>query len=178
MRLFVAAELSGAVRKSIADYIHDISPLWEGVRWEREHKLHITLKFLGNVEHSVAKSASAIVGNITKEHSVMNMRSTGLGGFPNLKRPRVLYIGLSENQHLAKLHSDLENGLEQAGFEKEKRIFTPHVTIGRVKNRALIKGDIITMDEVEFDITNIAVVESKLSNSGSEYTNLAQFNLE
>ena len=174
MRLFIAALIPDKIQNKLANYIHSLRNNMDGVKWERPQKLHLTLKFLGEVEESDLTEISNLVEKIVEPYSPFKMSITDFGGFPSLQNPRVLYIGLSQNKELSKLHDKLDDGLSQIGFEKESRKFIPHITIGRVKKRMSIK-DVPRISKVDFNISQVGVVKSELRPEGSLYTPLKVF---
>lgn len=177
MRIFIAALLPEDIKILMYDYIRVLKPLCEGVRWEKREKLHVTLKFLGEVEESTTEKVSASIGRLAADCSPFDMDILQLGGFPNLRYPRVLFVGLSENEGLRELQHKIEEELETLGFEKERRRFTPHVTIGRIKSRLKIKGPLPLPEKSPFVISEIGVINSKLGREGSVYTPFNLFRL-
>ena len=177
MRLFVAALLPEDVKKRIGEYIETIRPHFEGVRWEKAEKLHLTLKFLGSVEDTKAPGIGSIIGNLSQLYAPFETALTSAGGFPDLKHARVLYVGLSGNPGLSSLKTNIEETLEPLGFEKEKRPFTPHVTIGRVKNRMRVRESFPEPELYEFRIDEVGLIKSDTRREGSVYTPLYIFRL-
>lgn len=169
MRLFIAALLPREIQAGIDEYIKTIRPHCEGVKWERREKLHITLKFLGNVEDSKAKQISSVLSGIVDHNSSLSMEIQRFGGFPVLSNPRVIFVGLSDNPSLSEIHEAINDELEPLGFEKERRKFVPHVTIGRIKSKMRVKGTIPPPARVHFEITEIALMRSVTGREGSKY---------
>jgi len=168
MRLFIAALLPEEIKKQLTESINSLKHEVDGVKWERPEKLHITLKFLGDVEESKLDSIDDLLIKLSSAYSSFNLSLTDFGGFPNLKKPRILYVGLSTNSLLSKLVSELEEELSVLGFEKESRKFIPHITLGRVKKKINIQySPQITKNS--FKVTQIGLIKSKLSSSGSVY---------
>lgn len=159
------------------DYVAALKPFCEGVRWEKGEKLHVTLKFLGDVEERTAEKVSSVISRLAADYPPFEMEVLQLGGFPNLGSPRVLFIALSENEGLRELQGRIEEELEILGFEREGRRFTPHVTIGRVKSRLRIGESLPLPEKSSFVISEIGVIRSELSRTGSVYTPVALFGL-
>lgn len=147
------------------------------VKWEKQEKLHITLKFLGETEEKLANEISDIVGGLAQKYSPFSTSVTNIGGFPGLDNPRVLYIGLSPNEQLSLFQNELETALEPLGFAREKRRFIPHVTIGRVRKRFSIKAPVPMPEKIGFEISSIGVIKSELKPGGSVYSPLSVFTL-
>jgi 2'-5' RNA ligase len=177
LRLFIAALLPEEIKARIDEYIRVVKPRCEGVKWENHDKLHVTLKFLGNVEDSMAEQVSSAVGSLVRDYSPFEMDVLNFGGFPDLRTPRVLVIGLSENPGLSSLQDRIEGELEPLGFSREARKFIPHVTIGRIKSRLRIKEPLPIPDKCKFTIDEVGVIKSETRRDGSVYTPLNLFRL-
>lgn len=175
--MFVAALLPEEIKELINEYVGALKPLCEGVRWERCEKLHVTLKFLGDVEELQTDKLTAAIGKLIPDFSPFELKIEKLGGFPNLRNPRVLYIGLSENDELRAFQEKIEQKLGALGFVNERRRFTPHVTVGRVRRRLKLKKPLPVSESVSFKIDKIGIMKSELSNEGSVYTPLSLFTL-
>ena len=181
MRLFVAIEIAPEIRERIADFVSSIKPSLTNVRWSRPEGLHITLKFLGNVSDEKLAAIKTQLQTIKASQFSLTVRDTGV--FPNAKSPRVLWLGLDAPPALAQLASQVDAALDSLGFEREKRAFTPHITLARFKDRggkinvnaalsSVPKAGFGTMTATEFHL-----YESKLSPQGSRYSKLASFPL-
>ncbi len=177
MRLFIAALLPDEVKSALAGYIASLRKVTEGVRWEKEEKLHVTLKFLGEVDETTAEAVAFVTGSLARNYAPFEMSTGNLGGFPDLQRPRILYAGLSENPGLSALQGEIDEGLEPHGFERETRRFIPHVTIARLSGRMRITGPLPIPEKVRFTISEISVVRSVLGRAGSTYTPVHTFTL-
>lgn len=149
----------------------------EGVRWEKAEKLHVTLKFLGSVEDAKAPEIGSIIGELCGGYSPFDTALSSAGGFPDLKHPRVIYVGLSGNPGLLSLQTSIEEALEPLGFESETRPFIPHVTIGRIKSRLRIREPLPDPEPYEFAIDEIGLIKSQTNRDGSVYTPLHIFHL-
>ncbi len=101
-----------------------------GIRWVAQENLHFTLKFLGSVEDKKIAPLMQALGQALRLAPSFSLMGKGIGVFPNLKRARVLWIGL-QGQGLHRLAEEVETALEPLGFPREKRDFAPHLTIGR-----------------------------------------------
>ncbi len=176
MRLFIAALMPDYIQYKLANYIHSLRNNIDGVKWERSQKLHVTLKFLGDVKEPDLNEISNLVEKVVEPYSPFKMSISDFGSFPSLQNPRVLYVGLSKNKELSKFQNKLDDGLSQIGFEKEERKFVPHITIGRVKQRMSIK-DVPRISKAAFDINQIGIIKSELKPEGSLYTPLKLFTL-
>lgn len=177
MRIFIAALIPEEIKLKMKRYVDEIKPFWGGVKWEGYEKLHVTLKFLGEVEESEVNKIEKVVEKIVKSDSPFNMEVARFGGFPNLRNPRVLFIGLSQNEGLAKLQGEIEEELGALGFKKENRPFLPHITIGRIKGKSKLTGSLPVPERLPFFVSEIAVMRSVLRPEGSKYTPVSVFRL-
>lgn len=134
VRLFIALNLPGEVR----DALHaGAAPLREavpcGIGWVKPEGLHLTLKFLGDVEEARVPAIVEAVRTVAAAHPVPRLVVQGVGAFPSLARPRVVWAGVEATPRLELLQHDAEGTLARLGFEVEGRPFRPHVTLGRVR---------------------------------------------
>ena len=138
VRAFVALKLAPPVEAAVADFIAALRVAsdapGDGVRWTRRDKLHLTLRFLGDrvAASSLERLAGALeeIANATADFEIA---VRGLGAFPDLSRPRVIWIAL-ESAELAAVAARIERAAVGAGFAPERRAFTPHLTIARMRN--------------------------------------------
>ncbi|MCI0482364.1 MAG: RNA 2',3'-cyclic phosphodiesterase [Candidatus Dadabacteria bacterium] len=170
MRLFIAALLPDEIRARMDEYIGALESRCEGVKWEKRDKLHVTLKFLGGVDDSNVPEITSVIGGLVRNYSPFETSISGFGGFPDMRSPRILYIGLSENPELSSLQESIDEALEPLGFPRETREFLPHVTIGRIKSRLRINEPFPIPENCKFTIDEIAVVKSETRRDGSVYT--------
>lgn len=177
MRLFIAALIPDSIKNKLYNYIHSLRNNIDGVKWEKPEKLHVTLKFLGDVEEAKVQDISTLLEFLVKEYSPFKINLLEFGGFPNLNNPRVLYVGLSQNKELSRFNGQLDDALSKIGFKKENRRFIPHITIGRVKKRISIK-EAPGISTTPFEITQVGIIKSELTSEGSAYTPLRVFNLD
>lgn len=137
LRAFIAMELSPLIHQKLDQIIQilislDVSP----VRWVPAHNIHITLKFLGDVTGQQINDLSTALQKEMPLHHPFEIHVGGLGAFPNSKRARVLWVGLQAPPELAQLQNRVETITAQMGFPKEERRFSPHLTLGRVNQKA------------------------------------------
>jgi 2'-5' RNA ligase len=187
VRLFVALEIPAAVRDNLAAQINELrdlpAPLAEGrLRWVRPENLHVTLKFIGEVEAAKLdgiRSALTAIGL----NAPVDLDFRGLGFFPDEKYPRVLWVGLRASGNLPVLASDIDRALEGQGIARDERAFTPHLTLARFEPRGFDEKLRIAIQQNSgrefgaFEAREFHLIESKLKPSGAEYTSLAAFPL-
>ena len=177
MRLFIAALLPQEIQRQLSLYISTLKQAVDGVKWEKPEKLHVTLKFLGDVEQNRIKEISSLLFRATQNCASFQLSTTLFGTFPNLRNPKVLYAGLSQDKMMANFQSSIEVGLSELGFESDNRKFMPHVTLGRVKKR-IVLHNIPILEKKKFNITEIGLIRSELRPEGSVYTSVEIFKLE
>ena len=134
-RLFLAVPLGQEVQQLVA---HEIATLGEEgwpVRWAQPETSHLTLHFLGETEPERAELVRLALPQVIGAHSPFELRTAGLGVFPNFRRPRVLWLGLHGPVHrLGALQQDVVATLRRLGFAVGDEPYHPHITLGRVRN--------------------------------------------
>jgi 2'-5' RNA ligase len=179
IRTFICFNLPHSVKENLAQLQAELKKLGRGVRWSRPEGMHLTLKFLGDVDESKIPAISDAVEIASKESPACQIQIAGTGAFPNLNRPRVYWVGVHETSGaLEDLQARIENELARLGFPKEKRKFSPHLTLGRVKFQDGIGAtsaalEMKVLPSMTFLATEIIVMKSQLSPHGSRYTPLA-----
>ncbi len=146
------------------------------MKWVKPENLHLTLKFLGETEESMIKKLDNSLQNISLKIQKFMIQLKQLGVFPNLYRPRIIWVGISTGQNgLADLAQSIENETSQLGFDKENREFKPHMTIGRVRTPRYIDKLVIKLDKYkehffgEQEVEKISLMQSILKPTGPEY---------
>ena len=140
VRAFVAVRMSESVEESVAETIDELRHPNDGVRWVPRANLHITLKFLGpSVDSHRLQQLTAGLRQLAAKTAPFELAAAGLGAFPDLEHPRAIWVGLHnvESGALSALAARLETVAAEHGFEREKRRWSGHLTIGRVGDRRL-----------------------------------------
>jgi 2'-5' RNA ligase len=148
--------------------------------WVREPMLHFTLKFLGEQSEERVSALRDAMTDASARHRAIALQLGGIGGFPNLRRPRVVWMGVAPEPRLELLHHDVEVACERIGFLLEGRAFRPHLTLARVRERpddevlrALSRAaKTVTLQETTM-VDSIDLMQSELSTTGARYTMLA-----
>ena len=138
IRSFIAIELSDELKTWLDESMDKLSRSVRGVRWVRTGNMHLTVRFLGNIEESLVPEIGAGIEKIAGEMREFELDFGGVGGFPNLRHPRVLWIGVQggEAQPLRRVHEAVELMLEPLGIKREaKKRFHPHLTLGRARGQ-------------------------------------------
>lgn len=183
IRAFLAVALESQVIAKIGDVIERLKPEIPGVRWVPIDKLHVTLKFLGDIDEALVESIGAALNRQLRLFPRCTINAKGLGVFPGLKRPRILWVGLAGSQ-LVSLALKIESALEPMGFVPEARAFTPHLTIGRWRQSATAPQSLAqqlnqwqTYDFGPSRIDHVKLIQSVLNPDGASYSELTVIRL-
>lgn len=183
MRVFIAIELPVEIKTELATLQNELRQARADVSWTKPENFHLTLKFLGEVAEPQIADITNACGDAAASVSAFSLRLQNTGVFPNLKQPKVLWVGLTgEDNALQQLHRQVEEHLQALGFAKEARAFKPHLTLGRVKSltniaAATAKLLMYPLPEVSFQAHELIVMQSQLHSAGSIYTPLARCGL-
>lgn len=182
-RAFIAVDLPVPIQESIEKQTARMRQALgdELVRWVPVSNMHLTLKFLGNVAATHVDFLKQMLTQIADVHSPFDLQVSGIGSFPNLKRPRVLWVGILAPAGLASLQRSIEAGVTRLGYEKDERPFSPHLTLGRVRQTVDTKslqliGDSLTRTQLgnigTARVNSVHLYKSDLHSDGSVYTKL------
>jgi 2'-5' RNA ligase len=191
MRLFVAIDLDDPIRQRILRFIEGVCGFAPEARWVSPASLHITLKFIGESEKLEAIKKK--LGEVQAQQTQISFRGTGF--FPTPRAPRVFWIGVEADEHLARTAHSIDEALLPLGVEKEERAFTPHLTLARSGSgnprRAHTDGPNRKFQRLQEQLARITppdfgtmtahqffLYQSKTAPSGAVYTRLAQFELQ
>ena len=189
LRAFIAVEIPHTLRQAIRDNTDSLRrALGDSlVRWVPCDNLHVTLKFLGDISSAnvgmLADMLTAEAGRVPP----FPIRISGLGSFPTPKRARVLWVGLHAPAGLAALQHGIESAAAKLGYEAQERPFSPHLTIGRVRQQATASdGQSIRQalertqvgDLGETDVSSVHLYKSDLNRNGAVYTRLFSAHLK
>lgn len=182
LRAFIAVELPAEIQQKVYKETSNFRKgLDSFVRWAPSHNMHLTLKFLGDVSASSVEFLIQMLRNEADNVPCFNFQLTGIGSFPSLRQPRVIYIGIQAPAALDALQRGIEAASRRLGYESEERPFSAHLTLGRVKQHiAAIDQQKIrrAIEGTQVDLLGIARVDSvhlyksELKPGGSVYTRL------
>jgi 2'-5' RNA ligase len=176
MRTFIAVDTPENIKRKMTDVQSELKQSEADFKWETSNKFHITIKFLGEVKETMIDDIIGIIQEISSNFPPFPLQYEKVGSFPNLKNPRVIWIGCRDiSQNLSKIKHMLDGELKQFGFEAEERAFHPHITLGRVKSQRGIKNLIPIIENLTFksevvECRQILIMKSTLKPSGSEYS--------
>lgn len=159
--------------------LRELNEMGRAVRAMAPDNLHLTLKFLGDVPLEQTASIAAAIEEAVSTTATFTAELQGLGAFPHLGRPTVVWAGLAEPEAMSQLAERIETALGPLGFSRERRPFHPHVTIGRINSRPppALRQLVEQHAATAFGPSAVETVElyqSELSSSGPRYTVLAR----
>jgi 2'-5' RNA ligase len=184
VRAFVAVRMSEQVEDSVAKTIDELRRPDDGIRWVQRANLHITLKFLGAaVDSHRLQQLTAGMRQLATRTAPFEVAAAGIGAFPNLEHPRAIWVGLHnvESGALAALAARLETVAAEYGFEREKRRWSGHLTIGRVRGDSIedkTRDALNVVRDRNFGVSkieSITVYRSHLGPNAATYEALATF---
>jgi RNA 2',3'-cyclic 3'-phosphodiesterase len=133
MRVFVALNLPPAVRRGLAASLEPLRQRQLPVRWTPEESLHLTLKFLGDIEGTEVPRLRDTLHAVAVDHAPLTLSISGIGAFPSLRRASVLWVGVAPDSPLMALQHDVEIALSRLGYVRDLKPFRPHVTVARTQ---------------------------------------------
>ncbi|MFZ0890656.1 MAG: RNA 2',3'-cyclic phosphodiesterase [Candidatus Binataceae bacterium] len=181
IRAFVALRFGADIDRALVRLIDELRVPGDGISWSRATNLHLTLRFLGPAVDSRLLAPMAQSLRAVSQHSApFVVLARGIGAFPDLARPRVIWVGL-ESEELIRLACEVEAVAVRTGFAPERRPFSPHLTLGRVKSLkgwARLRAALEAASGRDFGpsrIDSMALYESRLSPQGSIYREIERF---
>jgi 2'-5' RNA ligase len=175
IRTFIALPLPSEVMSAMASIQKQLVTSGAEVKWDTHEKFHITLKFLGGTDSSLIPQITDQLRKSIGSLPAFELAYVKLGGFPNVDRPRVVWIGTSESQQILRVQSEVERVCTSFGFAKDDRPFHAHITLGRVKGNRNLERLTASLKSITFEpllarCTEIHFVRSELRPTGSIYT--------
>lgn len=135
IRAFIAIDLPSSLQESIEEQISHLRQTLgnDAIRWVPAHNMHLTLKFLGNIPGTHLDFLKQMLSQAADSAQKFDLTIGGFGSFPTSNRIRVLWVGVHAPAALASLQREIEAGAARLGYEKDGRSFSPHLTVGRVR---------------------------------------------
>jgi 2'-5' RNA ligase len=187
MRLFIAIHLPDEVKAAIEGAF---SPIYQqrprGLRFVKPDNIHLTLKFLGDTDGGLLPELTGSLDEVAAALNSFSLAIAGAGAFPHLKRPRVFWVGISGDvEIIAALAKEVNDACAGLGFPGEKRAYSPHLTVARVKDNEGLSDMTKLVAELEesdfgiepFEVTSFSLVRSTLTPRGAVYEDIARFGL-
>ena len=189
LRVFIALPLLPLVKSGLEKVVQHLASQFSGdVRWVGLDGIHLTLKFLGNIDPSRVEDISGAVQRASIGSSPFRLLLSGLGTFPNQNRPRIIWAGVQGDiDALGKLQTEIEAEMSGIGFPRENRPFAPHLTLGRVRDgtasskRLGIGAAVSSSSTVSTEswlVESVRLVRSNLGPGGPTYSDLASVSLD
>jgi len=179
IRTFIAIELPSTVHKALDNFARELRKTEAPVSWVKANRIHLTLKFLGNVSAEQISGIQTTLQQIAASALPFRLRPSGCGAFPSLKQMRVVWVGLyGDDEILGRLQAKVEEAMAALDFKPEDRPFKPHLTLGRVKGRQhlrLLQEALLANQQFQaeaFDVTELVLYKSELRPEGAHYTPL------
>jgi 2'-5' RNA ligase len=188
IRTFIAIELPPDIKTVLNQLQTELSSGKDSsVKWVNPNSIHLTLKFLGNVDTKAIPDITDAMKKSAKNAKTFSLQLSEIGAFPNTRSPRVVWVGIKGNTEvLSRLQKNLELALAATGFPPENKSFSPHLTLGRVRSgtrpnqlRALSErlSAIKLQARPKFYINSIDLMKSELTPKGAVYTKLTAVKL-
>ena len=184
LRCFVAVELPEEVRSSVDRVVGPLRETGADVKWVPADNLHVTLKFLGDVEPETVEALNEELRKKLSHYRPFYIKIAHMGFFPAGRVPRVLWVGIEDCPALSDVQKEVERAAAGLGFLREDRPFSPHLTIGRVRSRKGIERMMtLLMKEretvfAELQVRGISLMRSDLKPAGAEYRCVAHIPFE
>jgi RNA 2',3'-cyclic 3'-phosphodiesterase len=183
IRAFIAINLTPEITKRLDQVSSQLQEklLQVPVRWVPPKNIHLTLKFLGDVSLMNLEILKEVLQHEAAVHKRFDFSVGELGAFPNIRHPRVIWVGIEAPHELASIQRNIESAMARIGYAPEDRPFSPHLTLGRVSRNAtsrdtLLMGDVLEAAKVGFlgvnPVKGICLYRSDLKPSGAEYSQI------
>ncbi|UCG61276.1 MAG: RNA 2',3'-cyclic phosphodiesterase [Candidatus Zixiibacteriota bacterium] len=183
MRLFIALPLEPSVKDALGRNIALFKQKGGSVKWVKAENIHLTLRFLGETDENLVDEIKKQIDEAVNSHRQVKTSIATLGGFPNLNRPRVIWVGIEQNiEALSKMARDIEHRMRSLGFEKEKKQFKAHLTLGRVRHPKGLENLTDFLNDYRFEaiplcFDRVILFKSTLTPQGPIYDRLHEAKL-
>ncbi|MGE4357788.1 MAG: RNA 2',3'-cyclic phosphodiesterase [Candidatus Omnitrophota bacterium] len=183
IRTFIAIEISESLREEFSQLQNELRKSEADVKWVEPKNMHLTLKFLGNTEEKKIEEIERTLRIISDQTKPFAVTFQGLGAFPKLDFPRVIWVGIEKGkEELTQLANKIEKNLISIGFASEKKPYSAHLTLGRVRSfknkeklNKIIKEKLSFQPKNSLAVNKISFLKSELTPAGPLYTRLAEF---
>ncbi len=185
MRCFIAISLPEEIKKGMMAIQDRLKASGADVSWTQPEGMHLTLKFLGEIEEKMPPQIETVLGIVVASVRPFLLDVSGMGVFPDMRRPRVVWIGIRGNDDsLIRLQGGIEKELEMIGFPAEDRRFAPHITLGRIRSPGKAEHLLTLIEEEKdmeldgFKVSDVHLIQSELRPAGAIYTKLYSVELK
>jgi len=184
IRSFIAIELPDEAKEGLARLRSKLQRNEHGfVKWVDPGGIHVTLKFLGNIPAGQVAEITGAIGEATQGISPFHLEISGLGAFPSVRQPRVLWVGVGgETDKLSRLQQNVDSALAALGFAREERPFAPHLTLARVREGTSgperrsfseLLGSATFENKYPVEVEAVKLMRSELTRAGAIYSSLS-----
>jgi len=176
VRAFIAIEISDEARQLLVPIQGQLKKTGADIKWVKPENIHLTLKFLGDITNEQTGAVSCLLDNVARQYNKFDMTLFKIGAFPKLDFPKVIWVGIDNKcAVIEEIASRVTDACQEIGFEREKRHFSSHITIGRLrssKNKAGLKKEILDIDvpRIVIPVDSIILFQSTLTPQGPIYT--------
>ena len=184
IRCFVAIEIPEPIQNRLEGIQESLQQQIQKASWVKPGNIHLTLKFLGDVDPADLDSIGGAIESVTMRHRSFSLCLGGVGAFPNLARPRVMWAGVKVGkERVYDLAEDINSALSHCGFSFDTKKFNPHLTIARLKGRMDLRPytaeyhQYDRIDGAEMTVDTISLVRSQLHPQGAIYSTLQSYPL-
>lgn len=181
IRAFIAVEIDNQTKQKILELISIFKKSNADIKWITDDQIHLTLKFLGNIDKDKVREISDSISDISDNFNSFKIAFSRIGAFPSLNHPAVIWLGIDKGaESLKTLNEKIETALEKLGFERESREFKPHLTLGRVKSNKNMSDLTKLLEETTFcfgndtQINKLTLLQSDLSPKGAIHSIVLQ----
>ncbi|MDI6784359.1 MAG: RNA 2',3'-cyclic phosphodiesterase [bacterium] len=185
IRTFIAIALPDEIHHNLAEFQNSLKKHQADISWVKPENIHLTLQFLSEIHPNLVDKVGHCLEEVVPAYPSFTFEIAGTGVFPNPKRARVLWIGITQGkEQVNQLQSAIEKSLDKLNIPKEDRAFHPHLTLGRVrspKNLDTVVSDLLNQPKLSpgtVTVTQVTLFSSKLSPAGAIYTLLKQIPLK
>jgi 2'-5' RNA ligase len=183
IRAFIAIDLSTEIQQRLNDVLDNYKTLLSKIpiRWVPVTNIHLTLKFLGELSTSNLNILTDMLKTEVTSHHQFEISVGGSGAFPNIRQPRIIWVGVEAPPELASIQIGIESATARLGYAREERAFSPHLTIGRIsRNVSMLEVKVISQtlenNRVGFlgaiCIEKVHLYRSDLQPTGAVYTRI------
>ena len=184
IRTFIAIELPAKIIDGLKEIQDELKDGTNKVTWVKPENIHLTIKFLGDIAADKIDSIAGLLESAAAKSHSFDISVKGVGGFPTIDNPRVLWVGIEEgNVNLSALYNNIEYALSAIDFAKEERPFKPHLTLGRIKflkDKKGLKERIERFKDTtlgEYMVDGICLFQSRLTTEGAVHIKLEKIEL-
>lgn len=180
LRCFIAIEIPEPIKEDIGKLIETFKKHSLDVKWVEFKNIHLTLKFLGKTSEDLLPRIHESLRKVAISCMPFYIKICKAGVYPNRKYPRVLWVGIEDSETLERLQRDIENSMASSGFQREEKVFHPHLTFGRVRSQrgmGTLMNELDSYKEKDFgviEVSNIKLMSSELKPTGAQYHCLSE----